>query len=922
MRSEKTAEVFGSVSNGSGLHVSTSNISQLAEYLIDTYSHVTTPIREIIVNALEVQPADKPIKVEFNYNNKNVQESLLYSSETKTGQGSVIVSDNGPGMDKNFMDMYICGLMASTKTNDEGSIGGFGIGAKSVMSITSTAIWSSVKDGKKTTLIMSEGVDQETQNRSIETNFEVEDTTEPNGTTVTIPLNEENMQNIVNNIFQDYLSYVDPKKVDVFINNKNVSNKVGTINAHVMRVGDLTVNNNNEYYTPLITVISDGNVPYAYNSKNLQTRINEKIGSLRYDSKEKFFFNTSQFIVRMSLPRNRFIPNREALKVSDKMDDEIFEIFEKTFREEKQEYLEFLKNAKSGADFYKAYENNPTKSRILFFKDNVPVEFIRAFENSEFFINKNMLDFNVSNFVKRKPTFYDNHDENTADKIFSSEKPKKVILIKSRNMYDFLLGEHPDVHSYEKIKNTVDLKTFFNYFFESKRFHSLVSLKNVSFKEILKEYDGFVLEEILNRDYIRYFNDVESNECKKVVQESEYSLYDEKNHRLLNLQKRGNDVYSRILKLWKKELDILPDFVNEIYRVDEKTTVQDVSKEKIRVFAEKFCNIKFVDETDEVKEYFLNFKKIGTERNKLVKKEDVVAKKPQKNAIFSYDNKTKTNNVIKKIGVFLQEYAENNEIIVINDLNNNKHPIFNEELINSYEGEQKEILELVVENYDIVLSSEEEVVSRVKSMIKRKNINLKIVGLSEFLSNASSRYVNNDDKIFSVKEVFAFSHFSGNLKDINNSLISSVSRVFFNKFKSIDRYFNFVLQCELYKFIDSLISDDDFKEVFGFNISELNEALKPFNDYVGEEKLFNIDNFSKLKYRNYDVNNAISDVFSSSKNQKFLNSYRFVVNMVNDNKYSYCNYDYYNGQSCNDFREIFEVIKSNIIKTRKILEIV
>lgn len=920
MRSEKTAEVFGSVSNGSGLHVSTSNISQLAEYLIDTYSYVTTPIREIIVNALEVQPGDKPIKVEFNYSNNNIKESLLYSSETKTGQGSVIVSDNGPGMDKEFMDMYICGLMASTKTNDEGSIGGFGIGAKSVMSITSTTIWKSVKDGKKTTLIMSEGVDQETQNRTIETNFETEDTTEPNGTTVTIPLNEENMQNIINNIFQDYLSFVDPNKVDVFINNKNVSNRVGTRNTHVMRVGDLIVSHSNDYNTALITVISDGNVPYVYNSKNLQTRIKERITSIYYDSKEKLFVNADKFIVRLSLPRNRFIPNREALKVSDKMDDEIFEIFEKTFREEKQERLEVLKNAKSGVEFYKAYKNNPTKSHILSFKKNVPIEFIREIENRSIITDKNILDFNVNNFNKRRPSFYSN-DENIADRLFSAEKPKKVILISSRNMYGFLLGENPDANSYEKVDNTIDLKTFFNYFFESKRFYSLASLKNVSFKEIFKEYDGFILEEVLYSDYTR-FNDVDSTECKKFVQKSEYSFYDEKNKRLMSLQKKGNDVYSRILEVWKKEVEILPDFVNDIYRVDENTTVQDVSKEKIRVFAEKFCNIKFVDETDEVKEYFRNFKKIGAERNKLVKKEDNVVKKPQKNAIFSYDNKTKTNNVVKKIGVFLQEYAENNKIIVINDLNNNKHRIFNEELINSYEGKQKEILELVVENYDVILSSEEDIITRVKSMIKRKNINLTIVVLSEFLSNVSTRYVNNDDNIFSVKEIFAFSHFGDNLKNVNNYLISSVSRVFFDRYRSIDRYFTFVLQCELYRFIDSFISDDEFKKIFGFNISELDEALKPFNDYVGEEKLFNLDNFSKTKYSNYDVNNAISNVFSSIKNQKFLKSYSFVVNMIKADNYYYSSFDYYNRQSCNDFREIFEVVKSNIIKTREIVKII
>jgi hypothetical protein len=107
-----------------------------------------------------------------------------------------VVKDHGTGMTRQIlMDVYPM-YGESTKRQDNTEIGGFGLGAKSAFAEATNFIVTTVHDGKKNTAIFQKDEDGENSANFLE---EV-DTTEENGTVVTVTLPDPDR---LNRIFQD-----------------------------------------------------------------------------------------------------------------------------------------------------------------------------------------------------------------------------------------------------------------------------------------------------------------------------------------------------------------------------------------------------------------------------------------------------------------------------------------------------------------------------------------------------------------------------------------------------------------------------------------------------------------------------------------------------------------------------------------------
>ena len=167
------------------------DMSKIATLLVQKYSKPTTPIREVVINAMEtlgdVVAAGgefRPVEVDFSsYDDRDeddISPFLIEGEDVGAPVGNITVTDYGEGMSRVFVDEVFMSLGRSPKDEDENAIGGFGIGSKSILSITDFAIWVTVKDGEQTTIVMSSDGD------GFNSNIETVPTDAPNGTKVTV----------------------------------------------------------------------------------------------------------------------------------------------------------------------------------------------------------------------------------------------------------------------------------------------------------------------------------------------------------------------------------------------------------------------------------------------------------------------------------------------------------------------------------------------------------------------------------------------------------------------------------------------------------------------------------------------------------------------------------------------------------------
>lgn len=103
-----------------------------------------------------------------------------------------VVRDYGTGMTREVMEKVFPSYGASTKRQTNSQIGGFGLGAKSALAVVSSFTVASVRDGKKNIGIVQNGADGVGEISFLSE----QQTEEPSGTTVTIPLTVDEVSDL------------------------------------------------------------------------------------------------------------------------------------------------------------------------------------------------------------------------------------------------------------------------------------------------------------------------------------------------------------------------------------------------------------------------------------------------------------------------------------------------------------------------------------------------------------------------------------------------------------------------------------------------------------------------------------------------------------------------------------------------------
>lgn len=181
--------------------------AKVAAMLVNNYTSYVTPVREVIVNGLEAVAGDKNGKVVVDFDDSNAHATSVFSniSDKKDGSYVINITDNGCGMSHDFAKNKFVHLTASSKDTTDSTIGGFGIGAKSVSSISHHTVFRTVQDGIATVIVF--GMSDKGATTSVSDPMEVD---EPNGTSVSIHVDSDVFYSIIDDIEEQFLNYLDP----------------------------------------------------------------------------------------------------------------------------------------------------------------------------------------------------------------------------------------------------------------------------------------------------------------------------------------------------------------------------------------------------------------------------------------------------------------------------------------------------------------------------------------------------------------------------------------------------------------------------------------------------------------------------------------------------------------------------------------
>lgn len=181
-----------------------------------------TMIQEIMFNAWDA------------HHMAGIQETTpidIYINDT-TG---LIVRDYGPGIAKEMMTPIYCIYGASTKREDKGSTGGFGLGSKSPYAYTESFTVSSFHKGKQNMYLMSR-VSDENDGKPGKTPIIEDIPTEESGLRVIVPLKSENDMEKTYEYIKD-LTFLS----GIWANIHYMDNPVETIKADKISAGSWTL---------------------------------------------------------------------------------------------------------------------------------------------------------------------------------------------------------------------------------------------------------------------------------------------------------------------------------------------------------------------------------------------------------------------------------------------------------------------------------------------------------------------------------------------------------------------------------------------------------------------------------------------------------------------------------------------------------
>lgn len=160
---------------------------------IDTYKSRESAFREIIYNAKDAGAT----KIVVSIYNDNFGHT--------PGGGYITISDNGCGMSYGVVRDSFIGFFGSTKSENEVAIGEYGIGAKSILAFYNRMNVTTVSNGKMTSFSMYRS-DKDIMAAIYE---ESVPTDQPNGTSITIPYDDNMNGGALYPLFERF-SFYDP----------------------------------------------------------------------------------------------------------------------------------------------------------------------------------------------------------------------------------------------------------------------------------------------------------------------------------------------------------------------------------------------------------------------------------------------------------------------------------------------------------------------------------------------------------------------------------------------------------------------------------------------------------------------------------------------------------------------------------------
>lgn len=312
---------------------SESALPHLTRMFVNLYNNPDEAVyREILFNAID---ATKKM------GNDEKIEVYLPTKDTPV----LTIADKGVGM--SLEDLKRNSQFGGTDKNDENdSVGGFGLGFKSPLSITSQFSVESIKNGDRTVVTISNSEDGICRMSVLLR----EETDLPNGTTVSVPVkNVYEMRKVA----ERYTSYV-PEMVTYFNRNEYPYFTEQTHYTNYKKVFE-GFYDANEYYTHNLTIVMGG-VPYIVSYDDLGFHVPELKGLFR-----------GHYILEAPIGSITLSPNREGVQFNQLTKDTIKELLFGRLTQFLEEFQKSIDEAETFAEARKKVKGN---SAVAFTRGN------------------------------------------------------------------------------------------------------------------------------------------------------------------------------------------------------------------------------------------------------------------------------------------------------------------------------------------------------------------------------------------------------------------------------------------------------------------------------------------------------------------------------------------------------------------------
>lgn len=227
----------------------------------------------------------------------------------------LVIKDNGIGMTYNDLVEVYAKYGASTKADDLNQIGAYGLGAKAPLSYGNEFTVTSIKDNFKTTILVA---------REEMTNYikvvDSAETSEPSGTTVSIPLNHSDVERFKENVERYKQTPLD-KDIDLYINDELVN-----ADQYKLLSDNVLIYNSAEKVTGRVWLDKENIVQLLSNVSvsSLKESLKYVIGGWKYNSpsiRNSFYASNYGIVVELKAGIVGFNSSRDAILSNDRYKD-------------------------------------------------------------------------------------------------------------------------------------------------------------------------------------------------------------------------------------------------------------------------------------------------------------------------------------------------------------------------------------------------------------------------------------------------------------------------------------------------------------------------------------------------------------------------------------------------------------------------